>query len=213
MDELMARRRRPIDRTTSPVRDASLVVIASEDQYAVKQYFQMFHSSRIQFVVLETQDGASSPKHLMTRLETYLKEFDIGPGDQFWLVLDRDHWCHANHIQNLSDALTSCRQKEISVAISDPCFELWLLLHFVDHPRKPGLTCKDLGALIKLDQGAYNKLKVYNLDIQIEDVRAAVDRAASRPVKSCEIPKQEYSTAVYLIVQSLLKRNMISIAE
>ena len=209
----MARRKRPIDRAKNPLRDTSLVVIASEDQYAVKQYFQLFHSSRIQFVVLETLDGASSPEHLVKRIEKYLEEFDIGSGDQFWLVLDRDHWCDANHIKNFSAALTQCRQKEISVAISDPCFEIWLLLHFGNHPLKSGLSCKDLGMLLKAARGNYNKTKIYNLGIQIEDVKAAVDRAALRPVKSCELPKQNYSTAVYLIVQDLLERNMISIAE
>jgi hypothetical protein len=39
-----------------------LVVIASEDRYAVRQYFDFFESSRIQFRVLETQNGKSSPE-------------------------------------------------------------------------------------------------------------------------------------------------------
>ena len=35
-------------------RDATLIVIASEDRYAVKQYFELFKSTQIQFRVLET---------------------------------------------------------------------------------------------------------------------------------------------------------------
>ena len=59
------RKKRPLDRKSEPVRDASLVVIASEDRYAVRQYFDFFESIRIQFRVLETLDGKSSPEHVL----------------------------------------------------------------------------------------------------------------------------------------------------
>ncbi len=85
------RKKRPLDRSTSVVRDASLIVIASEDKYAVRQYFEFFRSTKIQFKVLETQDGKSAPEHVLTRLDEYMKEFDIGDGDEFWLVSDCDH--------------------------------------------------------------------------------------------------------------------------
>jgi len=68
-----------------------LIVIASEDKYAVRQYFEFFRSTKIQFKVLETQDGKSAPEHVLTRLDEYMKEFDIGDGDEFWLVSDCDH--------------------------------------------------------------------------------------------------------------------------
>ena len=62
------RKKRPIQRIENRTRDASLVVIASEDRFAVKQYFELFQSTRIQFHVLETDHGESSPKHVMARL-------------------------------------------------------------------------------------------------------------------------------------------------
>lgn len=52
------RKKRPLDRKVKVVRDASLVVIASEDRYAVRQYFDFFESTRMQLRVLETRDGS-----------------------------------------------------------------------------------------------------------------------------------------------------------
>ena len=63
------RKKRPLDRSTDVVRDANLIVIASEDKYAVRQYFDFFRSTRIQFKVLETDDGKSAPEHVMARLD------------------------------------------------------------------------------------------------------------------------------------------------
>ena len=46
------RKKRPIQRIENRTRDTSLVMIASEDRFAVKQYFELFHSTRIQLHVL-----------------------------------------------------------------------------------------------------------------------------------------------------------------
>jgi hypothetical protein len=65
------RKKRPLDRSTNIVRDANLIVIASEDTYAVRQYFDFFRSTKIQFKVLETNDGKSSPEHVLARIDEY----------------------------------------------------------------------------------------------------------------------------------------------
>lgn len=49
--------------------------------------------------------------------------------DEFWCVFDVE-W-PVNH-PNLRDALELARRNDIQLAISNPCFELWLILHFQD---------------------------------------------------------------------------------
>jgi hypothetical protein len=49
--------------------------------------------------------------------------------DEFWCVFDVE-W-PVNH-PNLHDALDLARRSDIQLAISNPCFELWLILHFRD---------------------------------------------------------------------------------
>jgi hypothetical protein len=47
--------------------------------------------------------------------------------DEVWCVLDVDE--HAR----LEEARALARANHISLAVSNPCFELWILLHFADH--------------------------------------------------------------------------------
>ena len=46
--------------------------------------------------------------------------------DEIWCVFDTD-----NHV-HLSQAIAEARQGGIKVAVSNPCFELWLVLHVQD---------------------------------------------------------------------------------
>ncbi len=204
------RKKRPLDRKAKPVRDASLVVIASEDRYAVRQYFDFFESTRIQFRVLETEDGRSAPQHVLNRINEYIEDFEIGEGDAFWVVCDCDHWVEPNHIQNLTHVLQQCRQKGIQVALSNPCFDLWLLLHFADYPAEETLTCERVAGRLRTAAGGYNKKKVYNLQIDDEKVLAAVKRASVQHPTLEEIP-QRLQTAVHLIIQSLVAKRIISV--
>jgi hypothetical protein len=204
------RKKRPLDRKANPVRDASLVVIASEDRYAVRQYFDFFQSTRIQFKVLETQDGRSAPAHVLNRLSEYLEEFEIGEGDSFWLVCDCDHWVEPNHIQNLTQVLRQCRQKDIEVALSNPCFDLWLLLHFTDFPADDALTCDEVADRLRVAAGSYDKTRVYNLQLDDDKVSAAVKRAVDKHPSPEEIPTRP-QTAVHLIIQSLIAKRIISV--
>lgn len=49
--------------------------------------------------------------------------------DQVWAVFDRDEHPRFN------EAVAYCESNGIGVARSDPCFELWLILHERDHDR------------------------------------------------------------------------------
>jgi hypothetical protein len=204
------RKKRPLDRKAKLVRDASLVVIASEDKHAVRQYFDFFESTRIQFRVLETQDGKSAPEHVLNRINEYAEEFEIGEGDTFWVVCDCDHWIEPNHIKNLRYVLQQCRQKDIQVALSNPCFDLWLLLHFAEFPVEDVLTCDEVARRLRATMGGYDKSKVYNLRIDDEKVSAAVKRASEKHPSLEEIPNR-LQTAVHLIIQSLVAKRIISV--
>ena len=204
------RKKRPLERTTGLKRDATLVVIASEDRFAVKQYFEFFHSTRIQFRVLETDHGESSPKHVMARLEQFMAEYDYGEGDQFWLVCDTDHWVEPGHIRNLIEVVKLCRQKGIRVALSNPCFDLWLLLHFAEFPEEDELKCVEVGRRIREAVGEYNKSKIYKLPITDERVRLATARSKAKQRSSGEIPTQP-QTGVHLIIEDLVDRGVVSV--
>lgn len=205
------RKKRPLERTPNRkmVRDTKLIVIASEDYYAVKQYFEFFHSTRIQFHILETLGGSSSPKHIMDRLDDYLKEYDIGQEDRLWYVGDTDHWNKPSHIKNLVEVKKLCSQKGIGFSLSNPCFDLWLLLHFADFSNENNLTCEEIGDRIRLEAGKFDKTKIYNLSIDINRVAIAIKRSKAN-YSGEEIPSQP-QTSVHLIIEDLVNRGIISI--
>lgn len=57
--------------------------------------------------------------------------------DQVWCVFDRDH--HAN----IDQALDMAKANSIKIALSTPCFEVWLLLHF-DSSTRPYTDCAEV---------------------------------------------------------------------
>ncbi|MDE0240115.1 MAG: RloB family protein [bacterium] len=50
--------------------------------------------------------------------------------DQVWVVFDRDEH------ERFDEAVSMCETNGIGVARSNPCFEVWLILHAVDYDRQ-----------------------------------------------------------------------------
>jgi len=205
----MPRKKRPLDRDSGVVRDASLVIIACEDTHAVKQYFARFRTRKVQFKVLPTQDGRSAPQEVLARLDRFKAETSIEDGDLFWVCIDTDHWVQANHIANLREVLQQCRQKGYDVAISNPCFELWLLLHFEECPNSAALACSDVVVLLRRAAGGYQKSKCARLAINPSQVHQAVTRAKSIDLDPDDILPKFPATRIYRLIEILRNRDAI----
>ncbi len=129
---LRCKKPRPLTREEKTYRDDRLFVIATEDTHAPEQYFRLFRNPRIKVHVLPTERGLSAPAHVFQRLEDFLDEFELAEDDELWLMLDTDRWVEANHIANFIEVCKRATQKGFQLAHSNPCFEIWLLLHVVD---------------------------------------------------------------------------------
>lgn len=53
-------------------------------------------------------------------------------GDQAWAVFDGDEHIEQNY-DNWQSAINRANSQEIHLAITNPCFEFWYLIHFRDH--------------------------------------------------------------------------------
>jgi hypothetical protein len=80
---------------------------------------------------VETGRGGSVPRTLVSMaMDARSRAIDEeGEIDEFWCVFDVE-WPR-NH-PGLKDAIEQARQNGIQLAVSNPCFELWLILHFQD---------------------------------------------------------------------------------
>jgi len=208
----MPRKKRPLDRDSGVVRDASLVIIACEDTHAVKQYFARFRTRKVQFVVLPTQDGHSSPQDVLARLDRFKDEVATEEGDLFWVCIDTDHWAQANHIQNLRQVLQQCHQKNYAVAINNPCFELWLLLHFRDHAGVDEVPCSEVARALRRAAGSYQKGKCAQLPIEPPQVHRAVSRAKKMDTNPNDVLPSHPMTRVYRLIEVLQDRDSIELS-
>jgi len=127
--------------------------ICCEDTEKAPKYFEEFLSyfridtSRVR--ILKKTDTRSSPDHILNEIEKFKKELkdnnDYYAKDEFWLVVDVDRWG-----ANLSRTIAFCNQRKYNHAVSNPCFEIWLLLHYVD------------GTLLNNDPTSYSKSIINN---------------------------------------------------
>ena len=94
-------KKRPLRRDVGSLRDDRLFIIACDDTYAPKQYFDFFRLTRVQIHVVPTVDGTSAAAHVLTRLLS----FDHHDDDERWLVLDVDHALNGGHVASFMEAL------------------------------------------------------------------------------------------------------------
>jgi hypothetical protein len=63
------------------------------------------------------------PLKIIIAMEGNVDEIDV-----LWLVIDTDRWGD----KQLSEVTSECVSKHFRLAVSNPCFELWLILHYED---------------------------------------------------------------------------------
>ena len=164
---LIERKSRPLKRDAQSLRDDRLFMIATDDTYAPKQYFDFFQLSRVKVFVIPTTNGESSSNHVLKRLLEYEHE----PDDQLWMLLDTDHYTAGNHLPNFIKTLGEARQKDVQIAVSRPCFDIWLLLHQVEETEVSGLeNCKAVAEKFRASVGEFNKTNLNRNHYELEAV-------------------------------------------
>lgn len=213
----MPRKRRPLVRPDA-VRDAKLIVIATEDTKATVRYLERlaspdyYQSSKVQVKVLTRENTASSPEHVLKELDTWRQEYQLAEDDELWLVIDTDRWRNAK----LNQVARACVQKQIKLAISNPAIELWFLLHITDLAHYDIEMLKQLQANKKVNAnrtqleqaiielvGSYNKANL-NADLFLPYVELAITRAEQLDVQPESRWPQQLGTRMYLLVRSII---------
>ena len=91
-------------------------------------------------ITVETKPGVGVPMTIATEAVNFAKSQGLTKtsrrkknsfeeNDEVWAVFDRD-----KH-PNFDDAVSLCQANSVGVARSNPCFELWLILHEKDYDR------------------------------------------------------------------------------
>ncbi|MDM8548568.1 RloB family protein [Desulfobacterales bacterium HSG2] len=171
---LIQRKPRPLDREQADFRDDRLFIVACDDTFAPRQYFSFFNITRVQVHVVSTQDGSSVAKYVLGRL----LEFECEDDDELWMLLDTDHCTQGNHFKGFIQAIEEAERRGVCVALSKPCFELWLLLHHVEEAEVVSLSnARETESALRTVLGEYNKTRLKETDYPLNSVRDACIRA------------------------------------
>lgn len=74
----------------------------------------------------------SNPLDVKKLLKEAKSEFNFKKTDEFWLIIDRDHWQTIHNI-NFNTLVSDCKKEDnFFLAMSNPCFEIWLIMHLKD---------------------------------------------------------------------------------
>jgi hypothetical protein len=119
-----------------------------------------------------------------------------------WAVFDGDEHIQ-NNLQNWNNALQKASKNKINLAISNPCFEFWYLIHFQDHSAY--ITRTDAMRLLKKYVSGYEKAKVLYPEPLASRTQDAIQRAKKLQNKSLEEYSNPCCYGVAELVEILLK--------
>lgn len=164
--------------------------------------------------------GKSKPWQLVERINKFKEEkeakyeFSKYPEDEFWIVSDVDDNLD-NHKIKFENAIQECERKGYKYAISNPFFEIWLLLHHdevSEEDKKYAVTethhyeaTDHFRIRLKEKDAPLKDQKHLNFEhYSDEKVRLAVERAKDLMGENEKIPS-DYGTYVYKIVEEILE--------
>ena len=181
---------------TRPYR--KMFVLATEGAETEPQYFDLFNSQLVAITVKCLRSNTdSAPAHVLKRMKRHLQYNSLRPGDAAWLVVDKDRWTdeQLNQLRAWADT-----DEQHGFAVSNPCFELWLLFHFEDVAGIGNIRqCKDR---LKRYLPHYEKSHIETSRL-IPGISSAIDRARRKDNPPCTDWPRTIGTTVYRLVVKL----------
>jgi hypothetical protein len=141
-----------------------------------------------------------------------LLQYDHDADDQLWMLLDTDHCVQGTHVASFVEALSEARRQGVNVALSKPCFELWLLLHHVEETALGPLSfAKDVESALRGTLGEYNKTNLkreHYPPVAISDACIRAERLDAA-VADHDIPTSN-TTRVYRLLKAIASKALPS---
>jgi hypothetical protein len=116
-----------------------IIIISCEGRNTEPEYFNCIKtklsehiSALLEIKVIDKNDNDSSPQHVVRKLQQFITDkYDYKSDfDEMWIVCDREKV--ESRKRDLEKIFPLCAENNFSVAITNPLFEFWLLLHVVE---------------------------------------------------------------------------------
>ncbi|MHC1681152.1 MAG: RloB family protein [Methanomassiliicoccales archaeon] len=169
-----------------------------------KRYFSGLKERWCNVAIFIPKSSVTDAENIVRFCKKQMDHYEIEPqdGDLAMCVFDFDN----NTDLSLRRAAKIARENNILLAVSNPCFELWIAMHFRDIER-----CVTVGELITLVEkyikgysksGNYNRMLVPLLDAALTRADRLWEKNA--PNECEEIDMQNPSTNVHIAVRSII---------
>jgi len=207
---LLHRKPNPLAPEERTFRDDVLIVVVTEDTYAPDHYFKLVKARRVNVKVASSQGGHCSPGAVLESARALKKDPDFESFDEFWLLLDTDHWTDGSHLDNYIRTIQEANDEGFHVAVSNPCFDLWLLLHHddVQAGRSFG-SCAEVASRFREVIGSFNKTKLKADHFNVDLALTAISRGKKLTPDTTNYRPENPGTQAWALVERAL-RDVIS---
>jgi len=207
-------RGRPFQRPRQRRTVGKKIIIACEGKKTEYGYFEEIRKSlrlptlRITVVHPDATDPRSIVQAAIDYRQARRNEKAWMAGDQAWAVFDGDEH-RLDNPANWNDALQLAQGKEIHLAISNPCFEFWYLLHYREHAAH--LARQEARHLLRSHIADYEKAdKLWPAPLQ--PLTAEAIRRAKQLARRAETDGLQRHTNPCTTVSELVE-NLLALAE
>ena len=182
------------------------IVIATEGSQTEPKYIdELKNKYRKAHIIVLKKGTKSDLNSVLTRLDKERKRIERNDKTEFWAVVDHDK----RSIEELETFRQRAMTKRYFIADSNPCFELWLILHFKALTEIRGLAgsaeasgCRPIETTLRQFDDSFNKSQ-YNPSKYITRIEQAVSNAMANEAQRI-VSSSPVGTRVYKLVQSII---------
>lgn len=109
-------------RQRAPRQQRQIFVVATEGEKSEAAYLALMRQLLPVSIRILPNTKGLPPRKVVQRLDSERNSRKVHKEDQYWIAIDVDNWSAAD--------LRAALDSGYRVAISNPCFEVWLLAHY-----------------------------------------------------------------------------------
>ena len=190
-------------RKPSTRRYKKLFLIAAEGHNTEPSYFRelqkLCESKLIQ--CLPRESHATDPNNILLDLKRMMRKAGLQAGDEVWLVADLDNRSEQDFQDVIDWSQTVRSGTRHDLALSNPCFEYWIILHFDEGKNiTDAESCRDF--LRKHPAYEVRTKRIMQGGVTLNQIKRAIARASNNRHK--DQPFDRIGTTVFRLIKRLL---------
>jgi hypothetical protein len=134
-------------------RTYDVYLLVCEGSKTERIYFNHFRTRGNNLRIITPDTKYTDPENLVdfTIKQKQQLDLDVNSGDRVWCVFDVDE----NTGGRINNAVNRAKSNDIEVILSNPCFEIWYLIHYCDWTKSSSV--KEVNEELKRHLPRYSK--------------------------------------------------------